>query len=159
MKFVLIFILVLVVGDANANIEKYEAFDNWLYKAFSIEVPTNENNILALGELTKKTEHTYSVGHSTPPLKFVVFEFDGLTIGAVVEQTPEKRAYISEISISSRKWSISNGISVGQSSSQLSKLAVPPEEGGLEFCGLNNCLKFQVHNNKISHIQILLYVD
>jgi len=142
-----------------AQIEKYEAFDNWIYGAFEIENPETESSILKLGESIKVSEQEYIIGHAANPLKAVICEFHGLEVQAIIEQTEFKIAHIIQITIDSSSWPLSNGITVGQEVSVLSKLLVSPNEGTLKYCGLSNCVEFMIKDNIISVIKISLYAD
>lgn len=142
-----------------AEIEKYEAFDKWVYGAFPVGSPTTEETILGLDKAIVVSEHGYSVGHAANPLKSVKYKSSGLEICAIVEQTPTKKAYITQITINSGEWVLSNGIAIGQNVSVLSKLPVSPHEGTLKYCGANNCINFQVKDKIIDTIKINLYAD
>ena len=142
-----------------AEMQKYEAFDNWVYEAFPVGISATEDKIIELGKLIESTEQEYSAGHAVNPLKSVTYKFHGLEVSAIVEQTETKRAHITQITISSSNWVLSNGIAIGQKLSVLSKLPVSPLEGTLNYCGAANCIEFQAKGNIINAIKVTLYAD
>ncbi|WP_143870921.1 hypothetical protein [Catenovulum sediminis] len=142
-----------------AEMQKYEAFDNWVYEAFPIGSPVSENSIIELGKLIESTEQEYSVGHAANPLKSVTYKFHGLEVCAIVEQTESKKAHVTQITISTSNWALSNDITIGQNLSVLSKLPVSPHEGTLNYCGAANCIEFKAKGNIINAIKINLYAD
>ena len=142
-----------------AEMQKYEAFDNWVYEAFPVGSLATEDKIIELGKLIESTEQEYSVGHAANPLKSVTYKFYGLELCAIVEQAEIKRAHITQITISSSNWVLSNGIAIGQNLSVLSKLPVSPHEGTLNYCGAANCIEFQAKGNIINAIKVNLYAD
>ncbi|WP_162926423.1 hypothetical protein [Teredinibacter purpureus] len=142
-----------------AEMQKYEEFDSWIYEAFPFGSPATEGKIIELGKLIESTEEEYSVGHAANPLKSVTYRFPGLEVCAIVEQTETKKAHVTQITISSSNWVLSNGIAIGQSLSVLSKLPVSPHEGTLNYCGAANCIEFQAKGNIINAIKVNLYAD
>ncbi|MEH6638607.1 MAG: hypothetical protein V7717_04990 [Porticoccaceae bacterium] len=139
--------------------QKYEAFDNWVYEAFPVGSPATEGKIIELGNVIESTEQEYSVGHAANPLKSVTYKFLGLEVFAIVEQTETKKAHVTQITINSSNWILSNGIATGQNVSVLSKLPVTPHEGTLNYCGAANCIEFKAKGNIINAIKINLYAD
>lgn len=163
MKLTLLFITVcspaLQAEMSFSQIQKYEAFDSWLYETLPIGSTTTEEKIIGLGKLIEYSEEEYSVDHAANPLKAVAYRFSGLEVSAIVEQTNVKKAYVTKVSIHSNNWVLSNGIAVGQNINVLSNLLVRPKDGTLNYCGVNNCIVFHANHNIINAITVTLYAD
>ena len=158
----LVFVILLIFSSISVyseTIEEAETFDLWISEAYSVKKLANESDILDLGVLLQKTEEDYSVGHSTHKLKSVTYLFEEISISALVEQTEIKKVHIFGVKILSSNVKLPNGIAINSPIRDLSILPVKPDEHTLNYCGVNNCIKFTADNGIVTSITINLYVD
>lgn len=157
--FITLFSSLVIANDEFQSIEELESFDGWLYESFFAKTPVTEKMILDIGKPVRITKSDYSVEHAKKSLRSVVYEFPGLEICALVEQNNEKIAHITRVKLQSKNWKLKNGISVGQSKDILASMPVASDEGTNEYCGVNNCINFEILEDRISEVEISLYAD
>ena len=155
------FLFTLCAGCATTpepSLQELEAFDNWVYSAFSKANLHTAPSIRAIGKLLSESSVPYEAGHAEGEWSVTTYQFDGLTMVALVQDAQPQRALVSSIAIISSVWPLTNGLAVGMPVSKI-KMPVPQNDKPLKYCGLNNCIEFGEDNGKISRIMLSLYAE
>jgi len=157
----LTFLFALCAGCATTSepsLHELEAFDSWVHSAFSKADLSTASSIRAIGKLLTESSVPYEAGHAVGKWRVTTYEFDGLTIVALVQEAQPQRALLSGIIILSSAWPLTNGLAVGVPVSKI-KMPVPPSDKPLRYCGLNECVEFGEENGQISKIMLSLYAE
>uniref|UniRef100_UPI00195C9149 hypothetical protein n=1 Tax=Microbulbifer mangrovi TaxID=927787 RepID=UPI00195C9149 len=134
---------------AEVTVEQLEEFDGWVYEhsihteeevlnfGELVDVSSKETN--TNGGMAKLKEYSFINGH----ISAIVFSSDNVSILGIRSSAPG--------------YELKNGISVGDPSSILQSMPISSESG--EYCGINNCVKFDLDDGVIASFTIEFYVD
>jgi len=147
-----------VAQPVTPSIEELEAFDAWIYSAFSMADLRTAASIRSIGTLIEESAVPYEAAHAEGRWNVTSYRFDGLKIVAIVQEAPPKKALVGTIEISSPVWPLKNGIAVGSPVSNI-KMPVPPSKSPLKFCGIHDCIEFSEYAGSISRITLSLYAE
>lgn len=140
------------------SLEEREAFDAWLYSAFSKVDLRTAASIKAIATLIDESAVPYSATHAEGRWNVTSYRFKGLKIVALVQEAPPQKSLVEVIEITSPAWPLDNGLAVGAPLSDI-RMPIPPSQGALKFCGVNNCIEFGKKAGRISRITLSLYAE
>jgi hypothetical protein len=158
---------VLIAGLASAcatppsadTLDALIAFDSRVLAESAAGSLTDVASIEALGLLREKVRVPYEAAHAEGQWDDVTFRFDGLQVTALVRREPPHEALVTGIVISSPEWPLASGLAVGMPASRI-RMKIPPDPGlPLRFCGLDNCVEFEVQRGRISRILLSLHAE
>lgn len=141
------------------TLDELIAFDARVLAESAAGSLTDVGSIEALGPLREKIRVPYEADHAEGQWDDVTFRFDGLQVTALVRQEPPHEALVTGIIISSPEWPLASGLAVDMPASRI-RMKIPPDPGSpLRFCGLDNCLEFELVQGRISRILVSLYAE
>ncbi|MBB5213124.1 hypothetical protein [Microbulbifer hydrolyticus] len=134
---------------AEVTVEQLEEFDGWVYGHamrteeeifnFGELVDVSSKETITNGGVAELKEYTFSKGH----ISAIVFSPDNVSVLGIRSSAPG--------------YELKNGISVGDPSSILQSMPISSEGG--EYCGINNCVNFDLNGEVIASFTIEFYVD
>ena len=156
----LIFIFTnLCHGNTEDEYLLYEEISRWVTGLFPLANPSSQEEILRIAGDGRIIEGGLEPGASGAGFYNRMFVFEGLQLGALVSQEPDQAAYIYYIKITSPRWKLTNGISVGDPASELEAIQYPTNGRENRYCGeADQCVEFEINDGKIQSILIQLYV-
>lgn len=135
------------------------AFDDRLLAESVVGGLTDAASIEALGPLRETVRVPYEAEHAEGQWDDVTFRFDGLQVTALIRREPPHEALVTGVIISSPKWPLAGGLATGMPASRI-RMKMPPNPASpLRFCGLVNCIGFEVQQGRISRILVSLYAE
>lgn len=151
-----ILMLITIHTHSQDKIDFFE-YDSWIADSFNVNNFKHEEDIINLAKPASITQKNSSLNYPNKIFKTTEYEFDGLTVCAEVEQGT-KKSYIFSAIIDSDKWSLSNGIKVGDPIQKLDTLPFERDGYSNKYCSEANCIEFHTENGKIIKITYMLYV-
>ena len=146
-------------GTTEEQYRLYEEMSGWVRDLFPLDFPSTQAKILGMAEDAEIIEGGLVSGPSGADLYNRTFVFDGLELAALVSPKPDGAAYIYHIKITSPRWRLSNGISVGSPAAALEAIAYPASDGENRYCGVaDQCVEFEIGDGKVQSILIQLYI-